>query len=220
MTVEEEIVAITLRSLAVSGMASLLAAGIGLPIGVLLGLRHFRGRDTLTSLFRGLMSLPTVALGLILYLIFSRAGPLGFLRLLYTPAALVIGQAILVLPIMVSITTETVENVNPSIRDLALTLGADERGAAVSVMRESLGGIVLALSASFSRAISELGVALMIGGNLQGLTRVLTTSIALETTRGEIMLGLALTAILLSLMIVFNILLNVAERRVRWWLWE
>ncbi len=220
MTVEDEILAITLRSLVISGAAALVAMAIGLPIGVVLGLRRFRGRDTLTGLFRGLMSLPTVALGLLLYLAFSRNGPLGFLRLLYTPMALIIGQALLVLPIMVSITTETVENVSPSIRDLALTLGADEREAVFSVMRESLGGIVLAFSASFSRAISELGVALMVGGNLQGLTRVLTTSIALETTRGEIVLGLSLTVILLTLMISFNLILNAAERRVRWWLWE
>ncbi|MHA1736296.1 MAG: ABC transporter permease, partial [Candidatus Thorarchaeota archaeon] len=165
-------------------------------------------------------SMPTVALGLILYLVFSRNGPLGFMRLLYTPTALIVGQAILVLPIMVSITTETIENVSPAIRDLALTLGADERGAAASVLRESLGGIVLALSASFSRAISELGVALMVGGNLEGITRVLTTSIALETTRGEIALGLGLTFVLLTLMITFNLLLNVAEKRVRWWLWR
>ena len=220
MTVEQEIVAITLRSLAISGLAALLATVIGIPVGVLLGLKRFRGRDSLTGLFRGLMSMPTVALGLILYLVFSRNGPLGFMRLLYTPTALIVGQAVLVLPIMVSITTETIENVSPAIRDLALTLGADERGAAASVLRESLGGIVLALSASFSRAISELGVALMVGGNLEGITRVLTTSIALETTRGEIALGLGLTFVLLTLMITFNLLLNVAEKRVRWWLWR
>ncbi|MHA1770633.1 MAG: ABC transporter permease [Candidatus Thorarchaeota archaeon] len=220
MTVEEEIVAITLRSLTVSGLAALLATAIGLPLGLFIGLRYFRGRDHIMGIIRGLMSLPTVALGLLLYLAFSRSGPLGFLQLLYTPMALIIGQAVLVTPIMISITSETVENVSPSIRELALTLGATERGAAASVFRESLGGVVLAISASFSRAISELGVALMVGGNLQGLTRVLTTSIALETTRGEILLGIGLTAILLILMVTFNMLLNAAEKRVRWWLWQ
>ncbi len=220
MSVEGEIIAITLRSLAISGLAALLATAVGLPTGLILGLKQFRGRDHITGIFRGLMSLPTVALGLILYLMFSRNGPLGFLQLLYTPLALVIGQAILIIPIMVSITSETVENVSPAIRELSLTLGATEHGAAASVFRESIGGITLAISASFSRAISELGVALMVGGNLQGLTRVLTTSIALETTRGEILLGIGLTIILLTLMITFNILLNKAERRVRWWLWQ
>ena len=220
MSLESEIVEITLRALSISGLAALVAAGIGLPIGVVLGMYKFRGRDAVTGVFRALMSMPTVALGLLLYLAFSRAGPLGFLELLYTPLALIIGQAILVIPIMISITSETIVSVDPSIRELSRTLGADERAAAASVLRESLGGVVLALSGSFSRAISELGVALMLGGNIQGLTRILTTSIALETTRGEIALGLGLTVILLVLMVVFNLMLNQAEKRVRWWLWE
>lgn len=220
MSLESEIVEITLRALSISGLAALLAAGIGLPVGVVLGMYKFKGRDSLTGIFRALMSLPTVALGLLLYLVFSRAGPLGFLELLYTPAALIIGQTILVIPIMISITSETIVSVDPSIRELSRTLGADEKAAAASVLRESMGGVMLALSASFSRAISELGVALMLGGNIQGLTRVLTTSIALETTRGEIALGLGLTVILLVLMVAFNLMLNQAEKRVKWWLWE
>jgi tungstate transport system permease protein len=220
MSLEIEILEITLRSLFVSSLAALLAAGIGIPIGVLIGLRKFRGRSHLKGVVNGLMALPTVALGLLLYLVFSNAGPLGFLHVLYSPLAIIIGQSILIFPIIVSISTETVESVDPSIRELALTLGADERGAFASVIRESMGGIILAVSAAFSRAISELGVALMLGGNIQGLTRVLTTSIALETTRGEIALGLGLTAVLLSLMLAFNILLRIAEKRVRWWLWE
>ncbi|MFW9798951.1 MAG: ABC transporter permease [Candidatus Thorarchaeota archaeon] len=209
-----------MRSLFVSGIAALLATAVGLPIGVLLGMQRFKGRSFLKGLFNGMMALPTVALGLVLYLVFSSAGPLGILHLLYTPYVIIIGQAILVLPVMVSITTETIENVDPAIGELALTLGADRSAAAASTIRESFGGILLAVSASFSRAISELGVALMLGGNIAGLTRVLTTSIALDTTRGEIALGLGTTAILLTLMLAFNIGLRFAEKRVRWWLWE
>ncbi len=220
MTLWTDLLEITLRSIFVSGVAALLAALIGIPVGVLIGLRRFRGRSQVKGVFNGLMAMPTVALGLVLYLVFSNAGPLGFLQVLYSPFAIIIGQAILVFPLLVSISSETVETIDPSIRDLALTLGADEREASVSVLRESLGGIVLAVSASFSRAISELGIALMLGGNIEGLTRVLTSSIALETTRGEILLGLGLTVILLSLMIIFNILLRMAEKRLRWWLWE
>ncbi|TET07423.1 MAG: ABC transporter permease subunit [Candidatus Thorarchaeota archaeon] len=220
MTLWTDLLEITLRSIFVSGVAALLAALIGIPVGVLIGLRRFRGRSQVKGVFNGLMAMPTVALGLVLYLVFSNAGPLGFLQVLYSPFAIIIGQAILVFPLLVSISSETVETIDPSIRDLALTLGADEREASVSVLRESLGGIVLAVSASFSRAISELGIALMLGGNIEGLTRVLTSSIALETTRGEIILGLGLTVILLSLMIIFNILLRMAEKRLRWWLWE
>jgi tungstate transport system permease protein len=220
MTLWTDLLEITLRSIFVSGVAALLAALIGIPVGVLIGLRRFRGRSQVKGVFNGLMAMPTVALGLVLYLVFSNAGPLGFLQVLYSPFAIIIGQAILVFPLLVSISSETVETIDPSIRDLALTLGADEREASVSVLRESLGGIVLAVSASFSRAISELGIALMLGGNIEGLTRVLTSSIALETTRGEIILGLGLTVVLLSLMIIFNILLRMAEKRLRWWLWE
>ncbi|MFQ5832382.1 MAG: ABC transporter permease [Candidatus Thorarchaeota archaeon] len=220
MSLETELLEITLRSLFVSGIAALLATAVGLPIGVLLGMQRFKGRSFLKGLFNGMMALPTVALGLILYLVFSSAGPLGIFHLLYTPYVIIIGQAILVLPIMISITVETVENVDPAIGELALTLGADKRAAAASTIRESFGGILLAVSASFSRAISELGVALMLGGNIAGLTRVLTTSIALDTTRGEIALGLGTTAILLMLMLTFNIGLRFAEKRVRWWLWE
>jgi tungstate transport system permease protein len=186
----------------------------------MIGLRKFRGRSQVKGVFNGLMAMPTVALGLVLYLIFSNAGPLGFLQVLYSPFAIIIGQSILVFPLLVSISTETLETIDPNIRDLALTLGADEREASVSVLRESTGGIVLAVSAAFSRAISELGVALMLGGNIEGLTRVLTSSIALETTRGEIALGLGLTAVLLSLMLIINVILRMAERRLRWWLWE
>lgn len=220
MTLWTDLLEITLRSIFVSGVAALLAALIGIPVGVFIGLRRFRGRSQVKGVFNGLMAMPTVALGLVLYLVFSNAGPLGFLQVLYSPFAIIIGQAILVFPLLVSISSETVETIDPSIRDLALTLGADEREASVSVLRESLGGIVLAVSASFSRAISELGIALMLGGNIEGLTRVLTSSIALETTRGEIILGLGLTVVLLSLMIIFNILLRMAEKRLRWWLWE
>lgn len=219
-TLESEIVEITLRALSISGLASLIVTGVGLPIGVYIGLHDFRGRNTLVGVLRSLMSMPTVALGLLLYLVFSQSGPLGFFQLLYTPLALVIGESILIFPFMVTITSETIENVDPSIGDLSRTLGANERAAAASVLRESLGGVALAVSASFSRAISELGVALMVGGNIRGLTRVLTTAIALETTRGEIALGIWLTVVLITIMIAFNLLLNQAEKRIKWWLWE
>jgi tungstate transport system permease protein len=220
VSLESEIIEITLRALSISGFASLIVTGIGLPVGVYIGLHDFRGRNTLVGVLRSLMSMPTVALGLILYLVFSKSGPLGFFQLLYTPTALVIGESILIFPFMVTITSETVENVDPSIGELSRTLGANERAAAASVLRESLGGVALAISASFSRAISELGVALMVGGNISGLTRVLTTAIALETTRGEIALGIGLTVVLIAIMITFNLLLNQAEKRIKWWLWE
>ncbi|MHA2058669.1 MAG: ABC transporter permease [Candidatus Thorarchaeota archaeon] len=220
MTVESDLIQITLQSLLISGSAALLASAIGLPVGLILGLKKFKGRSVTIGVFNSLIGLPTVALGLLLYLAFSNAGPLGFLDLLYTPIGIIIGQTILVTPVMISITTETITSVDDSIRNLALTLGADGRAAAFSVVRESFGGILLAGSASFSRAVAELGVALMIGGNIRGLTRVLTTSIALETTRGEIVLGLGLTLILIILILSVNAGLGLLRKRVQWWLWE
>jgi tungstate transport system permease protein len=220
MTVESDLIQITLQSLFISGSAALFASAIGLPIGLILGLKRFKGRQAIIGVFNSLIGMPTVALGLILYLVFSNAGPLGFLQMLYTPIGIIVGQTILILPIMISVTTETLLGVDESIRHLALTLGADEQAAAFSVVRESVGGILLAMSASFSRAIAELGVALMIGGNIRGITRVLTTSIALETTRGEIALGLGLTVILITLILVVNAGLGLLKKRVQWWLWE
>jgi tungstate transport system permease protein len=211
--VEMDIIEITVRALVVSGSATILAALWGLPIGILLGLKRFSVRPIAKGFFNAMLGMPTVSLGLILYLIFSRSGPLGFLHLMYTPLSIIIGQAILITPITVSFITSTIESVDPEIRDLAKTLGASEAQASVAVLRESINGIFLAIIASFNRAISELGVALMLGGNIRGVTRVLTTSIALETTRGELAQGMALTAVLLSIVFTLNTLVNLVQRR-------
>jgi tungstate transport system permease protein len=206
---------ITIRTLSVSGLATTLASGWSIPLGVALGLGRFRGRTLLRGIFNVLMGVPAVAIGLIFYLLLSRSGPLGGFQLLYTPAAIILGQAILITPILVSLVATTVEAVDPEIKRLALTLGASETAANLTVIRESLGGIVLSISASFNRAIAELGVALMVGGNISGATRVLTTVIALETGRGEISLGIALTALLLGIVGVVNTLIHLVQRRIQ-----
>jgi len=205
---------ITLRSLVVSGLATVLASSWSMPLGLLIGLGGFRGRLIVRGAFNALLGVPTVALGLVLYLLFSRSGPLGFLHLLYTPAAMVIGQAILISPIIVSFVASTLEAVDPEIRALALTLGATEMRARLTVLSESLGGVILAVTASFNRAIAELGVALMLGGNIRGLTRVLTTSIALETARGEVALSIALAVVLMAIVAAVNLLMSLAQRRI------
>jgi tungstate transport system permease protein len=206
---------ITIRTLSVSGLATTLASGWSIPLGVALGLGRFRGRTLLRGIFNVLMGVPAVAIGLIFYLLLSRSGPLGGFQLLYTPAAIILGQAILITPILVSLVATTVEAVDPEIKRLALTLGASETVANLTVIGESLGGIVLSISASFNRAIAELGVALMVGGNISGGTRVLTTVIALETGRGEISLGIALTALLLGIVGVVNTLIHLVQRRIQ-----
>jgi tungstate transport system permease protein len=214
LRLDPKLIEITARSVAISGLATLLASCWSLPLGVLIGLGSFRGRVILKGVFNTLLGVPTVTLGLLLYLVFSRSGPLGFLHILYSPSAIIIGQAFLVSPIIVSFVANTLEAVDPDVRTLALTLGATENMARLTVLRESIEGVLLAVTASFNRAIAELGVALMLGGNIRGVTRVLTTTIALETTRGEIALGVALAIVLLLIVGVINLSVNLVQRRL------
>jgi len=202
----------TLRSLYVSGTATLLAAVWSLPLGIFVGSRRFTGKSLVKGFFNAMLGFPTVGLGLILYLFISKSGPLGSFQLLYTPLAIVIGEAVLVTPIIVSFTANALEDVEPEIKDLAMTLGATESQANYAVFREALYSTILAIVASFNRAIAELGVALMLGGNISGLTRVLTTSIALETSRGNFEVAIALTIILLLIVLALSFLTNMFKR--------
>lgn len=205
---------ITMRSLAISGLATILAAFWSIPLGVAIGLGRFSGRNFVKSLFNVLLGVPTVTLGLVLWLLLSRSGPLGFLHLLYTPPAVILGQSLLITPIIVSLVATTLETADPEIKNLALTLGASEARANLAVLNESLVGVFLAVTASFNRAIAELGVALMLGGNVREATRVLTTYIALETGRGEISMGISLAIVLLVIVGVVNSLVNAVRRRL------
>jgi len=204
---------ISIRSILVSSSAVMLSALWGLPVATLLGLKRFPGKFLAKGFFNAMLGIPTVALGLILYLFFSNAGPVGFLRLLYSPTAMIIGQAILITPITVSFIISAIESVDPEIRDLAKTLGASETEASIAVLRESMSGVVLAITASFNRAIAELGVVLMVGGNIAGFTSVLTTTIALETSKGEIALAIALAIILLLIVSALTLTVNLIQRR-------
>jgi tungstate transport system permease protein len=175
-------------------------------------MREFRGKRVVKSVFNALMGMPTVTLGLILFILFSSRGPLGPLHLLYTPTGMIIGQAILITPIIVSFTVSALESVDPEIKDLARTLGASERQTSFAVLGEAKKGATLSVVAAFNRAISELGVAMMIGGNIYGYTRVMTTTIALETARGEILLCIELMAILLAIVFALTLLVNYLRR--------
>jgi len=203
----------TSRSLYISGAATLLAVTWSIPLGIIIGSRNFRGRRIVKGFFNALLGIPTTGLGLILYLIFSKSGPLGILHILYTPSAIILGQAILITPIVVSFSASAIEAVEPEIKDLAKTLGASESEASFTVLQEAMPGVVLAIVASFNRAIAELGVALMLGGNIVGLTRVLTTGIALETTRGNFEVGIALTIILLLIVFILNFVVNLLRMK-------
>lgn len=163
------------------------------------------------GLFNAFIGIPTVALGLYLYLVLSRSGPLGYFGFLYTPYGIIIGQCVLVTPIIVSFTTSALESVDPDLRTLAKTLGASGMQIDAVVLREAFWGVVLAIIAAFNRAFAELGVAMMLGGNIRNLTRVLTTAIALETARGEIALSIALSFILLGIVMSLSIAINLAK---------
>lgn len=208
-----EIVEITLRSLYVSGTATLLSIIWSIPLGMLIGLRSFPGKRLLKGVFNALLGIPTVVLGLVLFLILSKGGPLGFLDILYTPLAIIFGQAILVTPIMVSLTVSAVESVDPEIKELAKTLGASETEASFAVLRESTSGVLLAGITSFNRAIAELGVALMLGGGLRGITAVLTTTIAREINSAKPELAVETAIILMMIVFAVSLVLNLIQRR-------
>lgn len=207
------VVKITLRSIYISGTATLLSTLWSLPFGITIGLKEFPGKSFIKSIFNALLGMPTVALGLILYLILSKQGPLGFLHSLYSPLAIMLGQALLISPILISFVVSAVEAVDPQIMELAKTLGASETEASVAVLRESGEGVFLAVVAGFNRAIAELGIALMLGGNIVGWTRVLTTTIALETGRGNLALAIALSIILLLIVSSVSTFVNLIRRR-------
>ncbi len=209
------LVEITLRSLTISGLATIAASLWSIPLGALIGLGKFRGRLVLRGVFNALLGVPTVTLGLVLYLLISKSGPLGFLRLLYTPTAIILGQAVLITPIIVSFVANSVEAVDPDVRNLALTLGSTEIEAVLAVLNESMEGVLLSVTAGFNRALAELGIALMVGGNIRGVTRMLTTYIALETNRGEVAIGIAFAVILLTIVAAVNLSMNFLQRRLR-----
>jgi len=212
---QDPIFQITIRSLYISGTATLLSVLWSLPLGIIVGMKTFPGKQLVKGVSNALLGMPTVALGLILYLLFSRSGALGFLHLFPSSQAIIIGQAILVTPIIVSLTTSAVESVDPEIENLAKTLGASEVEASLTVLRESIGGVVLAIIASFNRAIAELGVALAVGANLRGETQVLTTVIAMEVNRGNIEYSIQLMIILLAIVFTITLLTNLLQRRIK-----
>lgn len=200
------------RSLFFSGIAIILASLWGTPLAMLLALKDFRGKTLVKAFFNSLIGIPTVVLGLVLFLIFSKGGPLGSLGLLYTPGAIILGEAILVTPILVSIAAAAIEAVDPEIMNLSKTLGASESQASIAVLKEALNGVLLSNIASFNRAIAELGVALLVGGNIAGLTDVLTTAISRYTARGDLDLAIALGIMLMVFVFGINMIVITARK--------
>ena len=200
-------------SLYTSSCSIVIAAIIGVPVGLWLGLNRFRGRQIVIALLNTLMAMPTVVVGLLLFGLLSRQGPLGPLGLLFTPLAMIAGQTVLATPIVANLVLSAVTGSDRRIINTALTLGATQLQAAIQLLREIRFGVMAAVIAGFGRVIAEVGVAMMLGGNIRNSTRTMTTAIALETSKGEFAFGLALGMLLLSVALIVNLFLNVLQQR-------
>ncbi len=204
------IAALTLR---IAVLATLVACAVGIPLGVWLGSTAFAGKRLVLVLLNTALALPTVVVGLLIYLVLSRSGPLGALGLLFTWRAIVIAQVALALPIAASLAASAVQAVDPRVRRTALTLGAGPLRAAWAVAREGRFALAAAVAVAFGRALSEVGAALIVGGNIRHETRTLTTAITLSTSQGQFALAIALGLILLALALSVNAVLQLLQGR-------
>jgi tungstate transport system permease protein len=191
-------------SLAVSLTATILAACIGLPVGALVAVARFPGRGAVIAVLNALMGLPPVVVGLWVYLLLSRAGPLGTLGLLFTPQAMVIAQTILIVPILCALTRQVVDDAWAEYREQLTSLGARTFGNAMTLLWDTRFSLATVLLAGFGRAIAEVGAVMIVGGNIDGVTRVMTTTIALETSKGDLPLALGLGLVLIALVLALN----------------
>ena len=207
ITFDESLFEILLLSFKVSGISLLLSCFIGLPLGTLLAIKNFWGRNSVLILFNTMMGLPPVVVGLMVYLLVSRSGPLGWLGILYTPTAMIIAQMILITPIIVSLTAQIIEEISQEYKDLFVSLVVPSHKAIMAYLYDARYSILTVILAGFGRAISEVGAVIIVGGNIDHLTRVMTTTIALETSKGNLSLALALGIILLFIALITNFLL-------------
>jgi tungstate transport system permease protein len=196
-----EIVALSLR---VSLTATLLACAVGMPFGALLAVGRFPGRRVLIVLTNGFMGLPPVVVGLLVYLLLSRAGPLGAYGLLFTPAAMIVAQTVLIAPIVAALTRQVIEDEWREYREQLRSLGARRVRAARTLLWNARFSLTTAALAGFGRAVAEVGAVMIVGGNIDGITRVMTTTIALETSKGDLPLALALGAVLVGVVLALN----------------
>lgn len=213
ISLDPEVVEITLRSLAITFSAVIIASAIAIPLGAFIAFREFPGKKTLINFIQTLYAIPTVVIGLLVFLFLSRQGPLGFAHLLFTAEGMVIGQTILILPIITGLTISALSGVDKTIVDTIHSLGATSTQFLGSVLNEARFAIFAAIALAFGRAISEVGAAIIIGGNIRGHTRILTTAITLETGKGNIELSIALGIILLLIALVVNILMALVQQR-------
>ena len=214
-SLDKELLNVVAVSLNVSFFSTLISSLIGVPLGLVVALNEFRGKRFLTTVLNTLLSLPTVVIGLFVYSFISRRGLLGPLGLLYTQKAIIIGQIILILPIITTLTITAVSRIDDRYRKTALTLGATGLQTARMIFEEARFGILAAVIVSFGRVIAEVGISMMLGGNARGFTRTMTTAMALEYDKGEFVMSVALGIVLLSVSFAVNIIFNFFQERTR-----
>jgi tungstate transport system permease protein len=214
-SMDPDLVIIIWVSLKVSMASTAIAALFGIPGGFVIAFTRFPGKRVLMTVLNTLLSLPTVVVGLFVYAFISRRGIFGAYDLLYTQKAMIIGQVILIIPIVTTFTVSAVSRIDDRYRKTALTLGANALQTALMILREARFGIVAAVIVAFGRVIAEVGISMMLGGNAKGFTRTMTTAMALEYDKGEFVLSVALGIVLLTLSFGLNILFNLFQGRVR-----
>jgi len=213
VTVDREVLRVTLLSIYISGSATMLAVVLGLPAGLCLALTNFRGRHTAVTLVNTGMGLPPVVVGLVVSIMLWRYGPFGYLNLMYTPTAMVIAQAIIATPLVIGFTMAGVQQLPPGLVTQILALGASRRQLWWLLLREARMAVLAAVIAGFGGVISEVGASMMVGGNIQGYTRVLTTAIVMEVSKGQFGRAMALSIILMGLAYLVTWLLTSLQQR-------
>lgn len=218
LTADSEVLGITLRSLWISGAATALSLVVGIPLGILLAMKRFPGRSLAVSLINTGMGLPPVVVGLFVTIFLWRSGPLGFMELLYTPTAMIIAQVVIAFPIVAGLTMAAFQSLNPNLRLQLLGIGASTPQLLWLLCKEARLPLLAAIMAGFGGVISEVGASMMVGGNIRGQTRVLTTATVLETGKGNFEIAIALGLILLLLTFAVNLLLTHIQQReqIRW----
>ncbi|MBN1567125.1 MAG: ABC transporter permease [Acidobacteria bacterium] len=213
LSADTEVFTIVSASLRFSLSSALIASAIGIPLGIALSASRFRFKRLVEDLLNTLLAVPTVVVGLFVYTILFSQGPLGEFRLLFSPAAIIIGQTVLIIPLIASLACSAVSIVNPIVRETAVTLGAGRFRTTMTVASEAQSALIVACITGFGRVVGEVGISLILGGNILGYTRTITTAISLETSKGEFALGLALGIILLSAAFAVNIAARILRRR-------
>jgi len=211
ISLDREVFSIVLLSFFVSLTAVFFSSLFSIPLSLLLALRKFPGNRFIVNTINSLMAVPAVAIGLVIYLLISRRGPLGVLGLLYTPWAMVIAQATLVTPIITSLSIQTLKRVGSMVKETAVSLGASGWQVVTTLLKEAKSPLIVIFIVGFARVIGETGMTMMVGGNIKGATRVMTTAIALETMKGDFELAVALGIILLTVAFVINIILQAMQ---------